>query len=759
MSTKKVVRKRNTHSVKYRKEGFRENYRDIKIFADELWKAQEETKKEWDKGTQEDKQKMMVEFIRAYHSDPKNPHHRKYTNLFFPDGKPDYREFEKTILKSPYASPNTYDKQSFTPKAIRGFFIKRRKNEIFESDAYHNANDDLRDKFRNRFFQLTPDVSDADLDKELRTIKRKMFKTGLTERTKTEIRRYAKVGSEADMLDKVKDNPNEFKGHLLARVGLKGKNGITATKAAEMWEQIYGAKPEPGFFDYTPEISKEHISMEKAKHVATAAEYKKNDKESINKQPLTKAVAAMIDEDPELSAMPIEKAILSLQGKKLHWREITARAGGNKSLSTGPIKKHADALGIEIIDMPGDRTYRKSSGKKSKTYGFGSSSSISTGRGRKASSAGWFGSSDVSITPTGEVRERKIKGKISKTFGKVKDKSWGKIHPSPKQRVRDFEKKYKDYLPKDQLEYDKILMEKSKGPVGWIQRRLKDRESKRFAVDPNYKAKKVQQWEIERGIQAAKIIKAKREAGAMTRAAKSPFYGAFYNFSKYSKWIALTALIVAILFIPMGMFYVLGWALAVAVVALFQFIIWVFMEIWLLLAQAVVSIIGLIGQVFIMVINWIGQGFAGLLGQEYKPFEHQLVQNMLMFERDASGNWVVYTYTDTVGLTEAEVAAGMGKRELLTWGALNLTPPSFLNLDLFKPVVFDTDTIIAKILPPISQFFKWMYGPIAERYTAWISDPLTPWYWPGVVIGVPAILIMVGIIILWRYMKRKYQTV
>jgi len=53
MSTKKVVRKRNTHSVKYRKKGFRQNYRDIKIFADELWKAQEETMKSYLRSTAE----------------------------------------------------------------------------------------------------------------------------------------------------------------------------------------------------------------------------------------------------------------------------------------------------------------------------------------------------------------------------------------------------------------------------------------------------------------------------------------------------------------------------------------------------------------------------------------------------------------------------------------------------------------------------------------------------------------------------------
>jgi len=99
----------------------------------------------------------------------------------------------------------------------------------------------------------------------------------------------------------------------------------------------------------------------------------------------------------------------------------------------------------------------------------------------------------------------------------------------------------------------------------------------------------------------------------------------------------------------MGMFYVLGWALAVAVVALFQFIVWVFMEIWFLLAQFVVAIVSLIGQMVVMLINKVGQalgGIVGVKGQDYELFEYQTVQNMLMFEKNAAGDWVVLTYND-----------------------------------------------------------------------------------------------------------------
>jgi hypothetical protein len=195
------------------------------------------------------------------------------------------------------------------------------------------------------------------------------------------------------------------------------------------------------------------------------------------------------------------------------------------------------------------------------------------------------------------------------------------------------------------------------------------------------------------------------------------------------------------------MFHVLGWALAVGVIALFQFIIWVFMEFWLLIAQMLVAIVSLIGQAFTMLINYAGTALSNQLGQKYKAFDYQTVQNMLIFERDKAGNWVVYTFNDP----------STGKTQILTWGALNLTPPSFMKLDSFMPTTFNTECVASYIFPPIQTFFTWLWGPIATRYTAWISNPATPWYWPGVVIGVPIILTIIAIVLIWRFVKFRYQ--
>jgi hypothetical protein len=130
----------------------------------------------------------------------------------------------------------------------------------------------------------------------------------------------------------------------------------------------------------------------------------------------------------------------------------------------------------------------------------------------------------------------------------------------------------------------------------------------------------------------------------------------------------------------------------------------------------------------------------------YKPFEYQTISNMLMFERDANFNWIVYSYTDP----------STGKVELLRWGALNLAPPSFLNLQAFMPDKFNSEVIIGYIVPPLQAFFHWLYEPIALRYTAWIGDPATPWYYPGLVIGIPIILAIVSLYFIYRYVQMSY---
>ena len=782
MATKKVVRKQKTipisrsaiRSAKYMKsqkneefikESTGSDYRDIAVFANDLLLAYNEAKNEWEKASPENKKEMMFEYIRAHGKDTAESN--KLRRTFFTKGTPNFRAFEKEVFENKYFRGNEdalkrrnivglLKSDNKKEKILRSFINKRL--DIRDSDTYTFLSGDSPLKKTVQKKILAIDNVDSNIIKEE---ERKIRQKGVRDKLKkkgleAELGLAVKTGSLEEKIDTAINNPDKILSHLKSRVA--GKT-LSADKASEYYTDLTGERVKSSVFkELRMEMPQERLDLEKAIRVSAALNFKKP--EDALKQTATRAVTGYIKNDPELNAMPIDKAIKALDGKSIRWSEVVAYNQG-KTPSMGPIINKLSALGITVTEIPEGKGYLKKKKKKgiAGTMYTGSKTKY-TPSGRKASSAGLLGGKTYSMTQKGEVRVKKEKGKIGKTLGRIKDKTWSRVRPTPKERVRDFAKKYEGYIDDDLLEEDKVLMGKSTGVGGWLQRRLKEREARRFATDPDYRSKVQEKRRLEEGIRTAKILKAQREAKARTRAATSPWYGAFYHFSKYSKWIALTALIVAIVFIPIGMFHVLGWALAVGVIALFQFIIWVFMEIWLLLAQAIVAIVGLVGQAFIMAVNWVGRALGDSLGYEYEPFQHQTVQNMLLFERHPeTGNWVVYTYTDTAGLTQAQIDAGMAKQEILTWGALNLAPPSFLNLDLFRPTVFDTDTIIAKILPPISDFFRWMYEPIAQRYTAWMADPLTEWYWPGVIIGIPAVLIIVGIIILWRFTKRKYQLV
>jgi hypothetical protein len=788
MPTKKVVRKpktkpvsKKTYSVRYNKnenksgvkfvtgktkeEIAKQEFNDFKYVLD---RAYDSTVGKWkklaDDGDDEERKKMMLDYIQTYGK--KSNFFKNNLNKYFKDGKPNYKLFEIEVLNKGIKNVENPKSESAIGNANKGFFIKNLSDKDKEDiDLEVLTTQEAIDKFK-KYYEKIPERTTIEYEKAIQKAELKRFNDlDKGSKARAAVEESIKTGSYDEKVRKLLEDPEIMLRHLERKVAIEGSK-INPKSASDIYEKIYGEKIDPEHFkkaskERLKNITKEEFDQGRLLKIATVLDYK-NPTVSTDK-PAVKAIAGFIKNDPELNTLPIEEALKKLEGKKIKWNEVIVYNDG-KSPSVGPIKKNFEKLGLHV-DAPEGKGLQKKKKKKglgalsTSSGGYSTGSSYTSG-GAKYSPSSLFSRKTYSTDITGRVKEKKNKGRINKFFKKTKDKTVGKIHPSPKERVRDFEKKYEGYLDKDILEEDKMIMGKTKGPGGWIRRRLAERQATRLVTDPKYREKKIAERELDKGIRVARILRAQKEAQAKQRAATSPWYGAFYNFSKYSKWIALTALIIAILFIPMGMFHVLGWALAVAVIALFQFIIWVFMEIWFLLAQAIVAIVGLVGQVFIMVINWVGKSIAGVLGQPYEPFQHQLVQNMLMFERDATGNWVVYTYTDLSGLTKAEIDAGMGRREILTWGALNLTPPAFLNLELFKPEKFDTNTIIGHIIPPLRDFFSWMYTPIANRYTTWMTNlPPEEWYWPGVIIGVPAILIIVGIILIWRFAKRKYQMV
>ena len=425
----------------------------------------------------------------------------------------------------------------------------------------------------------------------------------------------------------------------------------------------------------------------------------------------------------------------------LTYDQVSRFAKKPRSVTRTKVEKYTKQWGIKLLGFPEKEQKKKKEktgskgAKKSSSGSYGTSGGIFSTGGTKMQDRPLFGkTADVKIVG-GETVYTQNKSRMRDWWDSRKKGLRGK---TPAEKLRAFNDKYSGVMPRYRYE-DAI----KKG--NWLDRVRLHRQARKMATDPVYNMNQRHKWQVEEDIAKAKLIRAKREGQQQMRAATSTWYSAWYRFSKYTKWIAMFALLAAILFLPMGLFYVLGWALAVGVIALFQFIIWVFMEFWFLVAQAMVAVVGLVGQAFVMAINWVGKTLGSTLGQTYKPFDYQLVQNMLMFERDSAGVYHVYYYNNAV----------TGKSEILTWGALNLTPPKFLSLELFKPTWFDTQTIFGHLVPPVSAFFNWLYGPIATRYTGWISDPNTPWYWPGIIIGVPVIIIIIVIFLIYRFMKRR----
>ncbi len=265
-----------------------------------------------------------------------------------------------------------------------------------------------------------------------------------------------------------------------------------------------------------------------------------------------------------------------------------------------------------------------------------------------------------------------------------------------------------------------------------VSRKMLLAQAKKMYRDPAYRAKIQAKREAGKGYYEARLERARRESQRRMKAAKSPFWRAWYGLS-HNLWVLIgVVLAIAILFLPIGMFHVLGWALAVGIVSLVMFIIWVFIELWWMIAQALVAVINLFGQVIVGVFNYIGGAIAGALGQSFTPFQHILVQNMHIVERGPNGERII-----------------LG----ITWGEWNLIPPSFLKLDEFMPREFDTDVLIVKLWPALRSFFNWYTNPIAERYTAWIST--APWYVVGATIGIPIALIIIAIVVAALYVRRK----
>jgi len=400
--------------------------------------------------------------------------------------------------------------------------------------------------------------------------------------------------------------------------------------------------------------------------------------------------------------------------KSVSYHELRDVKGGDVNAS---VIKHLRKAGVEVTDLPPDieakatGEYYKPTGKtpREKTIRY------TAPKSRVAPGGGLlFGSKKVSYIG-GKPVWVKTPGRIQTALAGIGGKIKSRITPGR----RDKEKIYRELKEREDLRY---LTDEEKRYAAYaspVTRRQIIQRGRRMYYDEAYRAKQLAKKERRRGFYQAKLEKAMIESERRHKAAVSPWWRAWYGLTHNTKILVGVALIVSLLFLPIGLFHVLGWAIAVGVVRLVMFVIWVFVELWWLIAQGLVGIINLIGQAITSVFNWIGSSFTNAVGQSFTPFKHILVQNVKL--------------VDIVD----------GKRTILgiTWGEWNLVPPSFLKLDSFMPRTFDTDVLIAKIWPALSGFFKWYTQPIADRYTEWISQ--AEWYHVGAAIGIPIVIMII----------------
>ena len=763
------VRRKKVKLVRYRFDGDDEKPEKYYIAADLVTAASgtglEKLEKHWNKAIEtEDSDKLNDIVLSWIASGGKGKTKGEAKRYFDEFGNVNVENFQNDIFPqlTNVAQKKNWDSTSIRAARARGFLFSQligTDDDITRRKEYYDHPRLIELKKKNRNWVEDPNNFNirgktSEWMRNVRNIVasgRKIHKIDKRTREGFAKEHGMSRASTTEVNDYMRKHPQEVASYLAVQKHFKRKGYTTAKANVGIFKRLLPeADADESSFEIPEAERRLKTKEDKEVRVALAREAQLKDAQA-DKNPLLFAVARLIRSDPELSKLDTQQAIYKLSGKTISWDTIM-RESSKEKLNTAAYEKTARKLGMEItgVKKPGRNPIKPRGRPRLFLHKTG------TGAGARTYSAGGGGSKAPTRTLMGgynmkwvggEAKFVKQKGAAAKFSDKLKAATIGKIAPTPTQRASKFEKTFSGYYPQEKIEEGRNLMKQSRGISGWIQRRAKNREARRYSIDKNYAAKKKEQWLTEESMQAAKILKAQQEAQRRTRAATSNVYGAWYTFTKWTKWIAVTALVLAILFLPLGLFHVLGWALAVGIIALFEFIIWVFMEFWIMFAQILVSIVSLVGQAIIMVINYVGGAVSGALGQVYKPFDYMTVQNMLIFERDAAGNWVVYSYMDPT----------TGKQKLLTWGALNLAPPSFLKLESFMPKTFDTTTVAGLIFPPIKDFFFWIYGPIATKYTAWISAPGTEWYWPGVIIGVPLILIIIGIVLLYRYTQTKYR--
>ncbi|RLE45676.1 hypothetical protein DRJ25_05285, partial [Candidatus Woesearchaeota archaeon] len=427
-------------------------------------------------------------------------------------------------------------------------------------------------------------------------------------------------------------------------------------------------------------------------------------------QLLTRSMYKLLAQDPQFKEIAVkatkegatekieEFVKQKLQSMKISYGELQAM------LNTANVRKDVlerlKAAGVQIEDIPEVKETVDEIKAIEKAEKKGLISKLISPKGEiavkkpKVKSGLIFGSTEIKFRKGGKLPlVEEYVGRITPAGIRARIQNYlASLSEREKRKIEKRIRKYKQ-LGLDQVlsPEELIVLASTKDPIYKARKLL---QARRMLTDEAYYEKvmsKKLKKKTEVELQTLKMVK---EFQKRRKALQSPFWGAWYKLSTRTKLILTFVIPASILFMPVGLFYVGGWALAAGIVALVSFIIWVFMETWFLIAQGIVGLINFVGQAIINAINAAGRAVCNFLGYSFNPMSFQLIQNM-------------------------RINIGEGKG--FTWGAWNLVPPSFLRLEHFMPTTFDTDPIIAKIYPPLASLFKTIYGPIAERYTAWIK--------------------------------------
>jgi len=215
----------------------------------------------------------------------------------------------------------------------------------------------------------------------------------------------------------------------------------------------------------------------------------------------------------------------------------------------------------------------------------------------------------------------------------------------------------------------------------------------------------------------------------MFRTVGSIFVLAWNQMSMSMKALIALAFFVAILFVPWGLFYYAGWAIAAAVMFLISLIYWVFANLFNAIASGLIAVINGVATIFMGVIVRIVEGILSLL---------------------FVGGWSGYGW---------QQGRDLMNHALLPYSSI-ATPPNLMNIQTPHWQPFFNTTLIAKLFEHIpglqafaDSFNKYIGQGIGDAFAGFVS---TAPGWEVILVGLIPVYVVVGVLIFFYYKNREH---